>query len=85
MPAASHLPTTPDPLRGSPSKEGTAQGLGDLLGLLRVSTGLIGIARCVRAAWSVAGSSTSVPHARIDGLAVDGGAVVGLVADAQLP
>ena len=31
----------------------------------RVSTGLIGIARCVLAASSVAGSSTPAPHSRI--------------------
>jgi hypothetical protein len=31
----------------------------------RVSTGLIGIARCIRAASSVPGSSTPAPHSRI--------------------
>ncbi len=46
-----------------------------------VSTVLIGIARWVAAACSVAGSSAPAPHGEHRRLAVDGGAVVGLVAD----
>ena len=79
---AADLARRQPPGRASDGDDRRARCRENLLRLFAVSTGLIGMARCVRATSSVAGQVERRRYVAHRRLAVDGHAVVGLVADA---